>query len=90
MEIRQATICDLECILKLHKKYHIDTISEHLKQDGFVTTNFTVVQLENLVAKEKGITIATISDKVVAYAMAASWEFWSEWSFFFIHDQKID
>lgn len=82
MEIRRATMDDLDGVLALHKKYHIDSISAEDKPSGFVTTNFTPQQLENLVQKEKGITIAIQDGLVLSYAMAASWQFWSEWPFF--------
>lgn len=82
MEIRRAEWKDLDSILALHKRYHVNTITAEDKPDGFVTTNFTPEQLNNLLEKEKGITIATVGDTVISYAMAASWEFWSEWPLF--------
>ena len=82
MEILQATTADLDGILSLHRKYHIDSIDAADKPDGFVTTNFSQTQIENLVGREKGVTIAVRDDRVVAYAMAASWSFWSEWPFY--------
>ena len=82
MEILQATLSDLDGVLALHKKYHIASISENDKPNGFVTTNFTQKQLEELVNKENGITVAKENGVVVSYAMAASWGFWSEWPFF--------
>lgn len=82
MEIRQALPQDIDSVMRLHQRYHIDSISETLKPDGFVTTNFTPQQLQDLVLKEKGITIAVENGEVFAYAMAASWQFWSAWPFF--------
>ena len=82
MEIMQASLNDLDGVMALHKKYHIDSIELTDKPDGFVTTNFTTKQLKDLVSKENGITIAKQNDIIVCYAMAASWQFWSEWPFF--------
>jgi hypothetical protein len=82
MEIRQATLNDLDNVLALHRKYHIASIDEKEKSEGFVTTNFTQKQLENLVNIEDGITIAIENNSIVSYAMAASWAFWSEWPLF--------
>jgi len=48
--------------------------AEH-KPHGFITTNFTPKQLEDLVIKERGITIAKKDGVVVSCAMAASWKF---------------
>lgn len=82
MEIMQATMNDLEGVMALHRKYHIDTIDPIDKPSGFVTTNFTPKQLEALVNEENGITIAKQDGIILSYAMAASWQFWSEWPFF--------
>ena len=82
MMIAQATMYDFEGIRSLLKANHIDSISEKDKPDGFVTTNFTDAQLETLIVHEHGVTIAKENGKVLSFAMAASWEFWSEWPFF--------
>lgn len=80
MEIRQATQNDAQGILKLLQENHVDNITD--PSDGFVTTNMTLQQLETLITKENGVTIAVEQDRIVAFAMVASWEFWSEWQFF--------
>lgn len=72
MEIRQATMDDLGGIMHLHAKYHVDSIRPQDKPDGFVTTNFTPAQLQGLVTKENGITIAQEGGRVFSYAVAAS------------------
>lgn len=83
MEIVQATRADYEGILALHRVYHTDYIRDEDRPDGFVTTNFTPEQLLALIEDEKGVTIAKDDDgRVVAYAMAASWKFWSDWPLF--------
>ena len=46
------------------------------------TFNFTKEQLEDLITKESGLFIAIKDEKVIAYVMAASWEFWSIWPMF--------
>lgn len=82
MEYRNATLEDIPAIAELQKKYHVLTISEEDKPDGFVTTLFTEDQFKDLIEKENGLAIACDNDRVVGYAMAASWEFWSEWPLF--------
>jgi len=82
MIYRNATKEDIPQISELQKKYHVSTISEEDKPDGFVTTLFTPEQFGDLIDKEQGIAIACDGDQVVAYAMAASWEYWSEWPLF--------
>lgn len=82
MIYRNALISDIPAIFELQKKYHVSTISEEDKKDGFVTTLFTDEQLTELIEKENGIALACDGDRIVAYAMAASWEYWSKWPLF--------
>lgn len=82
MELKTAARADIEGTLKLQHKYHVDSIKEEDKKDGFVTTPFTKEQLENLINEEQGLFVAKHNGKVVAYAMAASWEYWSIWPLF--------
>ena len=89
MEITRAGMADLDGVMELHKRYHISTISAEDKPDGFVTTNFTPEQLHALVNKEQGITIAKDGGRIIGYAMAASWQFWSEWPLFAYMIEKL-
>ncbi|MDO5734356.1 MAG: GNAT family N-acetyltransferase [Eubacteriales bacterium] len=85
MLYRHALVEDIPEILELQKKYHVLTISEEDKADGFVTTLFTPEQFKELIEVEDGITLAVDEareNKIVAYAMAASWEYWSAWPLF--------
>jgi len=82
MIYRNAAIKDIPAISELQKKYHIATISEEDKPDGFVTTLFTEEQFRELIEQENGIAVACDGDKIAAYAMAASWEYWSKWPIF--------
>ena len=83
MIITQATLADAAGVRALLKANHVNYIPEEDKKDGFVTTNLTDEQLEALIVKENGVTIAKDDNgKVVAFALAASWEFWSEWPLF--------
>lgn len=82
MNYRKALVSDIEEIEKLQKKYHIDTISDEDKKDGFVTTLFDYNQFKRIIEDEEGLHIACDGDKIVAYAMAASWGYWKEWPLF--------
>lgn len=82
MELRVAQIDDIEKVLELHFRYQIDSINEEDKKDGFVTTPFTKEQLTSLIEQEQGLFIALHEDEVIAYVMAASWQFWSAWPMF--------
>jgi hypothetical protein len=82
MEYRNANLNDVYGVSQLQKKYHISTINEEDKADGFVTTLFTDEQFRELIEKENGLAIACDGEEVVAYAMAASWQYWSAWPLF--------
>ncbi len=80
MEITQATLQDIPGVLALLKANHVDNVTD--KSQGFVTTNMTEPQMAALIEQENGVTIAKDGDRIVAFSLAASWEFWSEWPFF--------
>lgn len=82
MEYRNARVEDIPAVAELQEKYHVDTISEEDKPDGFVTTLFTNDQFKKLIEEERGLAIACDGDKIIGYAMAASWDYWSEWPLF--------
>lgn len=89
MEIKIAEMKDLDGILALHQQYHVNSINADDKVDGFITTNFTPKQLQELIEKQQGVMIAKDGDRVIAYAMAASWQFWSEWPLFAYMIEKL-
>jgi hypothetical protein len=82
MRIQLAEMSDIDDILRLHYKYHLDSIGPEEKADGFVTTPFNRQQLEFLIREERGITVARSDTALAAYAMAASWSFWARWPMF--------
>lgn len=90
MLICQADMSDYQGILSIHRKYHTNYIKPEDRPDGFVTTNFTEEQLEKLIVKERGVTIAKDGEgTVLAYAMAAPWEFWAPWPLFTCMIEKL-
>lgn len=82
MEYKIAQIKDIEKVLELHFKYQIDSINVEDKKDGFITTAFTKEQMIDLITLEQGLFIAIENNKIVAYVMSASWNFWSRWPMF--------
>ena len=88
-EVSVATVKDIEQVLRLHYKYQIDTINEEDKADGFITTAFTQNHLTRLI-EEQGLFVVYLDGNVVAYAMAASWTFWSQWPMFEFMIQHLD
>lgn len=82
MQLKIAQLEDIEAVLRLHAKYQVDSIKEEDKKDGFVTTAFSKEELSKLIIEEQGLFIAKEGEDVLAYVMAASWEFWSVWPMF--------
>lgn len=82
IEFRYATPNDINQVLELHSRYQIDSISDADKKDGFITTAFNEEQLAELIEREQGLFVAFKGDSIVAYAMAASWAYWSRWPMF--------
>ena len=85
MIYRNATLADIPKIAELQSIYHVSAISLEDKPDGFVTTLFTEQQFQDIIEKEQGLAIACDDEDgntIVAYVMAASWEYWSAWPLF--------
>lgn len=89
MQLKIAELSDINDILELHYRYQVDSIAEEDKKDGFVTTPFTKEEMMALIDQEKGLFIAKKNESVVAYAMAASWGFWSSWPMFTYMIQEL-
>ncbi|MFT2090770.1 N-acetyltransferase family protein [Paraglaciecola sp. 2405UD69-4] len=90
IELSIATTSNIEEVLALHYRYQIDSINDEDKKDGFITTAFTEAHLKSLIQDESGLFIATVNDRIVAYAMAASWSFWSQWPMFAFMINHLD
>lgn len=82
IQLKVATLENVSEVLTLHYKYQVDSISEEDKKDGFITTAFTESHLTRLITEESGLFIAIKDEKIVAYAMSASWAYWCQWSMF--------
>lgn len=90
MIIKPACFEEIPGILTLLQANHVSNLSEAEKKNGFVTTNMTDRQLTALIEKESSVTIAKENDgKILAFAMAGSWAYWSEWPFFAYMIEKL-
>lgn len=82
MQTRLGTTKDIEGILALQELYLYRNLNEEERKKGFVTTPFTVIQLEQVI-QERGLFVAeNEASKIVAYAFAASWLYFSQWEIF--------
>ena len=82
MQLRHANLSDIDDILRLHYRYQVNSIDAADKADGFITTAFTKEELTELIIYQQGLFLAVKEDVIVAYAMAATWSFWSRWPMF--------
>lgn len=80
MEVRFAEEKDIDRVLKLLKENHADNVVD--RTNGFVTTNITREQLKDLIEKENGVVIVEDGEKLLSFAFAAPWEYWSQWPLF--------
>jgi hypothetical protein len=73
---------DIDGILSLQEKYLYRNLSEIARKSGFVTTPFTVNQIEEILL-QNGIFIAeNEQDIIIAYAFAGSWKYFEQWEIF--------
>lgn len=89
MQIKIATLEDLEGVFKLQEKYHLNSISVENKRNGFVTVKFTRQQFSDLISNEKGLFVVIVKQQVVGYAVAASWGYCSAWPIFDFVARKL-
>ena len=73
---------DITGILSLQEKYLFRNLTDEERKSGFVTTPFTVNQIEEIF-KQNGIFVAdNENDVIIAYAFAGSWKYFEQWEIF--------
>ena len=81
MITRIAAESDIEEILDLQSSNLYSNLSPTELADGFVTTPISVEQIETILAQE-GLFVVEQNNKVVGYAYAGSWDYFSQWDIF--------
>lgn len=81
IEFSIATLDDIPSILALQKRYLVSNLTEEEKKSGFVTTPFTIEQLE-FVINHQGVFLAKNKAETIAYIIGSSWEFFQQWPIF--------
>src|SRR5690349_24147578 len=81
IETRAGCNSDIEGILDLQSRNLYVNLSPSERENGFVTTPFTSVQLATFHSND-GIFVAESTHGVVAYALAGTWEYFSQWPIF--------
>jgi hypothetical protein len=86
-QTRPAKPADIHSILALQNCNLLSNLSEAEQKNGFVTTAFTVAQIEALLA-DGGVFVAVESsaddqsETVIGYALAGSWAYFAQWPIF--------
>lgn len=82
MQTRLGTKQDITGILSLQERNLFSNLNEQERRKGFVTTPFTVSQIEEII-KQNGLFVAENNENVIiAYAFAGSWEYFKQWAIF--------
>ncbi|MDD2982913.1 MAG: GNAT family acetyltransferase [Crocinitomicaceae bacterium] len=82
IQTRIATAQDIQGVLALQERYLFRNLTEEQRQQGFVTTPFTVSQIEEII-QENGLFIAEDEERnLLAYAFAGSWKYFEKWEIF--------
>lgn len=81
IQFEVAKKTDIEGVVALQSVYLVSNMTEEEKASGFVTTPFSVEQLQQVIRQE-GLFIAKDNDKIIAYIFAASWDYFSQWPIF--------
>ncbi|MDN3723687.1 GNAT family acetyltransferase [Aequorivita sp. SDUM287046] len=82
MKTRLGNKADIVEILELQEKYLFRNMTDAERKNGFVTTPFTVKQIDEIIG-ENGIFITeNEKEELIAYAFAGSWSYFEQWEIF--------
>jgi hypothetical protein len=81
MTTRIAIESDIDGIIELQSRNLYPNLSVAERTAGFVTTPFVAEQIEVLL-KQTGVFVAEQQGRVVGYAFAGGWDFFSHWAIF--------
>jgi len=73
---------DIPGILSLQARNLYGNLTEEERKNGFVTTPFTVAQLEAIIDLNGLFVATTNQDEIIAYVFAGDWEYFSQWDIF--------
>ncbi len=76
-----AQTIDIDGVLALQELYLVANLTETEKIDGFVTTPFTIPQLQEVIKKQE-LFIAKTDNTIIAYIFGGSWDFFKQWPIF--------
>ena len=79
---RIGNINDINGILSLQEKNLYINLNEKERENGFVTTPFTINQIKEII-EQNGLFITENKNKeIIAYVFAGSWKYFEQWEIF--------
>ena len=79
---RIGTQQDIAGVLSLQARNLYSNLTEKEREAGFVTTPFTVIQIEEIL-EQNGLFVAEDgTGTIIAYAFAGSWAYFAQWEIF--------
>lgn len=82
MRTRIGNTADIKGVLALQEQNLYSSLNEEERKAGFVTTPFTINQIEHII-EQNGLFVAeNEEDVIVAYVFAGSWEYFEQWEIF--------
>ncbi|MEO8933365.1 MAG: GNAT family acetyltransferase [Xanthomarina sp.] len=82
IKTRNANKKDIDGLLSLQERYLFRNLNENERKKGFVTTPFTMPQMEEII-NQNGVFIAeNENNTLIAYAFAGSWTYFKQWEIF--------
>lgn len=88
MNFRPAKESDIKNILVLQEKYLVTNMPESEKNQGFVTTPFSVEQIKFVITQDC-LFVAEADDKIAAYVFVGTWDFFSQWKIFTLMAENL-
>lgn len=81
IKTRFAKLGDIPAMLELQQQNLYSELTDLEREAGFVTTPFTLPQIEDIISKE-GLFISEIDSRLIAYAFAGTWDYFDQWPIF--------
>ncbi|MCI5055944.1 MAG: GNAT family N-acetyltransferase [Flavobacteriales bacterium] len=81
METRIGNISDIKNVIKLQSKYLFSNLNDDERKNGFVTTPFTVEQIQAII-EQNGLFVAEDDKEIIGYAFAGNWNYFKQWQIF--------
>lgn len=73
---------DIPGMFSLQEKYLYKNLTEIERKNGFVTTPFTITQIEEIL-NQNGLFVAEDeAGNIISYAFAGSWKYFEQWEIF--------